>query len=248
MLKEERKALILREINLHNKVLSSDLSELLKVSEDTIRRDLLELEKEKKIIKVHGGALSKSFHLSLYHNNVYSLDNKQEIARKAISFLKNNMVILTTGGTTIMEFARMIPEGLSATFVTVSLPAAIEYANHDSIEVIFVGDRISKPSLIAVGARAVEEIREIKADLCLLGVNALDIEHGLTDSDWEIVQIKREMIKSSKVVIAPVITEKLDTFQRFKVCNLQDIDVIITERKGDDPLLEKYKNCGVEIM
>ncbi|MFA3781998.1 DeoR/GlpR family DNA-binding transcription regulator [Melioribacteraceae bacterium 4301-Me] len=248
MLKEERKSVILREVNLHNKVLSSDLCELLKVSEDTIRRDLLELEKEKKIIRVHGGALSKSFYLSLHSNSVYSLDGKQEIARKAISFLKNDMVVLSTGGTTIIEFAKIIPEELHATFITVSLPVAIEYTRHESIDVIFIGDKISKSSLISVGAHAVEQIRKIKADLCFVGVNALDIEHGLTDNDWEIVQIKKEIIKSSDKVIAPVITEKLDTHQRFKVCDIEEIDIIITEKDNQDPFFDKYKKIGVNIV
>jgi hypothetical protein len=62
MLKKERQSFILRQVNLHNKVLSTDLSQEMNVSEDTIRRDLNELSEERKIIKVHGGALSKSFH------------------------------------------------------------------------------------------------------------------------------------------------------------------------------------------
>src|SRR5205809_6213386 len=64
MLKRERQSFILRQVNLHKKVLSSDLSQEMKVSEDTIRRDLNELSENGKIIKVHGGALSKSFHRS----------------------------------------------------------------------------------------------------------------------------------------------------------------------------------------
>ena len=76
MLKKERQEFILREINLHNKVLTSDLCEAINVSEDTIRRDLSELAETGDIIKVHGGALSKSFHVSFQTNGVYSHDNK----------------------------------------------------------------------------------------------------------------------------------------------------------------------------
>jgi DeoR/GlpR family transcriptional regulator of sugar metabolism len=64
MLKKERQAYIIQQINVHNKVLSSDLSVQLDVSEDTVRRDLQELAEEGKLIKVHGGALSKSFHFT----------------------------------------------------------------------------------------------------------------------------------------------------------------------------------------
>ncbi len=70
MLKEERHRIIMKEINLHNKVLSVDLSTLLNVSEDTIRRDLKELSDENRVIKVHGGAISKfKFPTSPYSDN-----------------------------------------------------------------------------------------------------------------------------------------------------------------------------------
>ena len=87
MLKKERQALIMHKVNLHNKILSSDLSQEINVSEDTIRRDLNELAHLKKIIKVHGGALSKSFHNSFRHTNIYSFENKKIIAQKAVSLI-----------------------------------------------------------------------------------------------------------------------------------------------------------------
>src|ERR1044071_2091751 len=134
MLKRERQSFILRQVNLHNKVLSSDLSQEMKVSEDTIRRDLHELSDKGKVLKVHGGALSKSFHLSISQNSVYSLDAKQTIAQKAVHLIKDGMFVLTTGGTTIIELAKALPVELSATFITGSIPAAYEYTNHPNIE------------------------------------------------------------------------------------------------------------------
>ena len=83
MLKKERQAHILHRVNVHNRVLSGDLCTEMSVSEDTIRRDLNELSEQGKIIKVHGGALSKSFHSSLQPTDVYSQDKKIAIARKA---------------------------------------------------------------------------------------------------------------------------------------------------------------------
>src|SRR3954469_1782828 len=94
MLKKERHEYILKQINLHNKVLSSELSMQLEVSDDTIRRDLSELAELGEIIKVHGGALSRSYHFPSQHSNVYAQSAKKEIARKAISLLKDGMIIL----------------------------------------------------------------------------------------------------------------------------------------------------------
>ena len=248
MLKRERQAFIIHQVNLHNKILSSDLSQEINVSEDTIRRDLNELANMKKIIKVHGGALSKSFHNSFQHKNIYSIEHKKVIAQKAVSIIKDGMFVLTTGGTTIIELARALPEDLHATFFTGSLPAAFEYMHHPNIEVIIIGDRLSKSSQITVGGGAISKIREIKADLSFLGVNAIDIEYGITDSDWDIVQVKQAMIESSSKVVVLTISEKVNTTKRLKVCNVKDIDVLITELKPDDPMLELYAKSGIEII
>ena len=248
MLKKERQSFILRQVNIHNKVLSSDLSLEMKVSEDTIRRDLNELSEEGKVMKVHGGALSKSFHLSIPPGNIYSLDAKKTIAQKAVNLIKDGMFVLTTGGTTIIELAKALPPELTATFITGSIPAANEYTHHPNIELIFIGDKVSKTSQITVGGEAISKIRQIKADLCIVGTNALDTEYGLTDNDWDVVQIKKAMIESSGKVVSLSISEKLNTTQRIKVCDLADIDVLITELQPDNELLAKYKKAGLQIL
>ncbi len=248
MLKRERQTFILHQVNLHNKVLSVDLGLEMGVSEDTIRRDLNEMHQQEKLIKVHGGALSKSFHLSIKSNNVYALDDKKAIAVKACQLIKNGMFILTTGGTTIIELAKSLPHELCATFITVSLPAAYEYIHHPNIEVIFIGDRISRNSQISIGAEAISKIKDIRADLCFLGTNAIDVEHGLTDNDWDVVQIKKAMIESSEKVVSLTIAEKLNTRQRIKITDLNEIDVLITELEPDSKQLEPYTRAGLQVI
>lgn len=248
MLKKERQSFILRQVNLHNKVLSVDLSQQMDVSEDTIRRDLNEMAEQGKLIKVHGGALSRSFHLSIASDNVYALNSKKHIAMKACRLIKDGMFVLTTGGTTIIELAKALPPELSATFITVSLPAAYEYIHHPNIEVIFLGDRISRSSQISVGGSVVSRIKGIKADLCFLGTNAIDLQHGITDNDWEVVEVKKAMIESSDQVVSLAITEKLNTAQRIKVCDITRISTLVTELDPGDPLLNPYQETGIGIL
>jgi DeoR/GlpR family transcriptional regulator of sugar metabolism len=248
MLKQERQAYILHQVNLHNRIFSSDLSDQIEVSEDTIRRDLQELSEKGKIIKVHGGALSKSFHSSINNSQVYSIDQKKSIAQKAASLVKDGMFVLTSGGTTIIEMAKALPETLHATFITGSLPAALEYIHHPNIEVIFIGDKLSKSSQISVGAEAILKIKQIKADLCFLGINALDIEHGLTDNDWDVVQVKRAMIESSGKVVALSISEKINTSQNIQICRASELSVLISELSPNDVLFQPYKQQGIEVL
>ncbi len=249
MLKKERQAYILHQVNLHNKVLSSTLCTEINVSEDTIRRDLQELADEGKVIKVHGGALSQSFNeVHFPINGVYSQNQKITIAKKAANLISNGMFILTSGGTTIIELARSLPPQLKATFISGSIPAILEYMHHPNIEVILVGDRISKNSKITVGPEAIAKIKQVKADICFLGTNAIDAESGVTDSDWEVVQLKKAMIASCKRVVCLAISEKVNTVQPIQICGLSEIDTLITELDAGNPLLKPYADAGIEIL
>jgi DeoR/GlpR family transcriptional regulator of sugar metabolism len=201
------------------------------------------------VIKVHGGALSHSFsQVHFPSSEVYSQNNKRKIAQKAISLISNGMFILTSGGTTILEMARLLPPQLKATFISGSIAAILEYMNHPNIEVILIGDRISKGSKITVGPEAIAKVKQIKPDLCFLGTNAIDIQHGITDNDWEVVQLKRAMIESSQKVVCLSIAEKINTFQPIHICELSKIDILITELSADDPMLKPYAEAGIKVL
>jgi len=249
MLKKERQAYILHQVNLHNKVLCADLSVHMKVSDDTVRRDLQELSEEGKVIKVHGGALSPSFHTGVAASgNIYSYSNKQIIARKAISLLKDGMYVMTGGGTTILEMARTLPVQLNATFISGSIPVVYEYMNHPSIHVIVIGDKVSKQAKMTVGSEAISRIKEIKADLCFLGINAINLENGVSDNDWEVVQLKKAMISSANKLVCLTISEKINTSQPLQVCALGNIDILITELPPDSDLLTPYVKAGITVL
>jgi DeoR/GlpR family transcriptional regulator of sugar metabolism len=121
MLKRERQVYILHQVNLDNKVLCADLSQHINVSD------------------------SPSF-LRGHHSSkdVYSYQQKKIIAQKAASLIKDGMYVLTSGGNTIIEVARGLPPTLNATFISGSIPAIFEYMNHPNINVIVIGDKISK--------------------------------------------------------------------------------------------------------
>jgi DeoR/GlpR family transcriptional regulator of sugar metabolism len=77
-------------------------------------------------------------------------------------------------------------------------------------------------------------------DLCLLGTNSLSVEEGVTDSDWEVVQIKKAMIKSSQKLGVLSIVEKLNSNQKLRVCQLKDITYLITDLNPKHPSLEEF--------
>jgi len=248
LLKRERQAFIMKQINLHNRVLSADLGLMLNVSEDTIRRDLNELAELGELVKVHGGALSKSYHYDYASNTTYALPEKTIIAQKAVTLIEEGMYVMVGGGTTVRELVRLLPQDLKATFFTVSLTTALQLCDHPSVEVIFLGGKLIKNSQISVGGEVISRVNDINADLCILGTNAIDVTEGITDSDLEAVQVKKAMMKASKRTAIVTISEKLGSMQRLRVCDLSDIDFLITELIPSDPVFSNYDQNGLMIL
>ncbi len=248
MLKKERQAFILQQLNVHNKVISADLCGQLNVSEDTVRRDLQELSDEGVLLKVHGGALSKSFHFRLQNEPVYHEEEKRNIAEKAVTLISDGMVILLSGGTTIRQLINVLPPTLNATFITISIPIALELMNHPGSDVLFIGNKLNKNTQTAMDAEVVKKLAGIKADICFLGTNSIDVHAGITDSEWEVVEIKQSMVQASDQLVSMAISEKLNVAQRYRVCNIEEVDILITELDNVGGLVEPYRQKGVKIL
>jgi len=249
MAKKDRQKIILDEVRLHNRVLLNDLAILLEVSPDTVRRDIIELDESGKLMRVHGGAQAISYQPYNYNaHEIYFHDEKMKIAAKAVPLIKESSVSLISGGTTNLELARILPDDLKATFFTPSLPIAMQLLEHAGIEVIFLGGRLSRSSQIALGGNVLNTLANIKFDNCFLGTSYLDPDLGLTEFDWEVVQLKKAMISSARRVISLTISEKLGTTQRYKVCEIESINTLVTELDAADPKLEPFLNRGIDIL
>lgn len=246
--KEERKNLILKEINLHTRVSFETLSTKLFVSEDTVRRDINELESESLLIKVKGGAMTKAYHHSSTNNQTYAGESKQIIAQKTLGLLHDGMVLLIGGGTTIREFIRLIPDDLNLTIFTVTVLSAVELLDKPNVKIIMIGGSISSYSQMCVSGDVYNQLANIKVDLLILGTNALDIEGGFSDSDWETVQVKKAMIQASEKTAILTISEKLDTVLKMKIANLSEVDYVVTEVDPNDEKLQSYKKAVPSLV
>jgi DeoR/GlpR family transcriptional regulator of sugar metabolism len=91
-------------------------------------------------------------------------------------------------------------------------------------------------------------MKQIKPDICFLGTNAIDTKHGVTDNDWEVVQLKKAMLDSSKKVVCLAIAEKVNTVQPIQICSLDKIDILITELDPGNPVLKSYVDAGIEVL
>ena len=129
----------------------------------------------------------------------------------------------------MLGFAKMIPESLQCTFFTISPLVALELSERTNADVILIGGKLSRNTNITIGSQVVNQLSEIKVDICFLGTNSLSVEEGMTDSDWEVVQIKKAMIRCSNKTCILSIAEKLNTVQKMKVCNLNSLSYLVTD-------------------
>lgn len=248
MLKEERHQKILNEVLLRNRILINDIAEQLDVSVDTVRRDVKELDKKQLLKKVHGGAISLGFTSNKNLVEVYDINEKQLIARKAVDLIVDGSAIFIDGGTTCMELAKAIPNNKRITCFTLSLHIAMELAHKEGVDLIFIGGKVSKVSHMSISAGAINELSQITFDQSFIGTGYIDVLHGLSEFNWEVVQIKRAIIKSSKKTTLLCVSKKFNSQQKYKCVNVNAITTIVTELDPKDKLFEPFKPLNIKLI
>ena len=248
MLKEERLNLILDSLNKNHKVVLSDISKELKVSEDTVRRDIKELSAQKLLKEVRGGAIphAPGPH-DLKERANFAGRQKQIMAKKAVKLLKDGQVLILDSGTSTLAVADMLPEDLNLTVITNFFPIANMLEDRKGIEVFFAGGKLFRESFITTGHNVIEFYQNMRADICFLGICSIDLELGLTGHHYEECAVKKAMIKSSGQVIALSTPEKLNTAEAFHICPINALAGIITSSPEID-LLKPYKKAGINII
>ena len=248
MQKDKRQEVILEKLQLEGKVATLQLAEKLLVSEDTIRRDLNEMAQKGLLSKVHGGAISSIQKLYYYNDNVVKhQEEKNRIAKKASSLLQNGMTIIISDGTTNLAFARSIPKDLKATVFTYCLPIAMELTEHPGIEIIFLGGKIEKKSMVSLGNEVVNKFSNIHVDLCFLGTGSIGPLEGITEGSYEVSLIKRAIIAASDKVISLATSNKLGRRQSYTICKPAEIGLLITELDPTDDKLAEFAEVGIQL-
>lgn len=249
MLTTHRKQEILALLERDGQVIAKDVSRAMGVSEDTIRRDLRELAQEGLLQRVHGGALPASPAMADFAGREsIGAEGKVAIGRAAAAMIQPGQVVILDGGTTARQIARHIPLELRATIVTHSPTIALELVAHPKIEVILIGGRLFKHSVVAVGAQAIEAIAQIHADIFFMGVTGVHPKTGLTTGDFEEAAIKRALSHAAAETYVLASSEKLNAASPYAVIPLAEISGIITEKTADPAHMEFYKKLNIPVI
>jgi DeoR/GlpR family transcriptional regulator of sugar metabolism len=247
MLTAERKQAILERLEHDGRVVASQLVTSLGVSEDTVRRDLRDLADQGLLHRVHGGALASApATVSFARRLEVGQEEKIALADAALPLLDEARVIVLDGGTTALELARRLPPLYAGTVVSNAPPVASALASHPNAEVVLVGGRLLKDAQVAVGAAAVEALRTVHADVCVLGICSLHPDAGVTTLDNDEADVKRAMVACSGVVIALATADKLRSASPWVVASLADVDHLVTD--GGDELTRAYTTAGINVV
>src|SRR5580698_1006310 len=249
MLTTHRKREILALLKRNGQVIAKEVSRSMRVSEDTIRRDLREMSQAGLLQRVHGGALPASPAIADFAGRErIAPEGKVAIGRAAARMIQPGQVIMLDGGTTARQVARHISLDARATIVTHSPTIALELLDHANVEVILIGGRLFKHSVVAVGAVAIKAIADVHADTYFMGVTGVHPKTGLTTGDYEEAAVKRALSQAAAETIVLASSEKLNTASPYVVVSLSEISGIITERSTPEALTRPYEKMKIPVI
>jgi DeoR/GlpR family transcriptional regulator of sugar metabolism len=249
MLTKQRKNHIIEVLRRDGQVVAKQLSAELSLSEDTIRRDLRELSREGLLQRVHGGGLPSSPALADFSGREQVVpDEKIAIGRAAAVLVQPGQIVFIDGGTTAVQMARHLAPTLQATVITHSPSVAVELVPKSGIEVVMIGGRLFKHSIVSLGAGTLEEIRRFRADSYFMGVTGIHPDAGLTTGDLEEANIKRALMTAAAETIVLASSEKLGRASAYAIASVDNVSTLVVIDRVAGATLKPYRKRGITII
>ncbi|MBV8586020.1 MAG: DeoR/GlpR transcriptional regulator [Verrucomicrobia bacterium] len=248
MLVTQRKQLLLQRLRQDGQLIAKALSQELGVSEDTIRRDLRELAEDGRLQRVHGGALPASPAVSDFtRRQQLSTEGKAAIGKAAAAMVRSGQVVLLDGGTTAVQVVRHLALDVHATVVTHSPTIAVELINHPAVEVVLLGGRLFKHSVVTVGAAVIEAASQIRADTFFMGVTGIHPEAGLSTGDLEEALVKRALSRRAAETFVLASAEKLHAASAYVIAPVSEVSGMIVEADTPREMIAPFEKAGLVV-
>lgn len=245
----ERHSIILELLREFGKVDVADLSSKLKVSAVTIRKDLDLLEEKKLLYRTHGGAILADPYIAtkkVSEKEKLRPEVKRRIGLKAVELLSPQDALIIASGTTVQAFARCI-ENMKLTVITSAMNVAMELLDKPDIEIIQLGGIIRHSSASAVSEYAIRMLDNFSCSKLFLGVDGIDPEYGLSTTHIQEACLNQAMIAAATKTIVLADSSKFGRRGFSKICNMSDIDWVITDSGISPKMLEAIEEQGVKV-
>lgn len=237
MLNEERKLLILKEVNDRGGVTVQDLKDKFDVSESTIRRAITDLSREGKLVKVFGGAVAldakETEELSVRIKESLNKEEKMKIAEYAASLIEPGDYVFIDSGTTTQFMLEHIRQK-NAVYVTNAVYHAREMARR-GFKILLIGGELKENTEAIVGADAILHIQKYHFSKGFFGTNGINVKLGFTTPDVREALVKRVAIENT-VAGSRFILADHDKFGKSSAVTFSDFGgtLVITDRRPDN--------------
>jgi DeoR family transcriptional regulator of aga operon len=250
---------LLELLNERGRLEIEDVAAELGVSAATIRRDLDQLAQQQLVTRTRGGAVSNavSYDLPLRYKTARNADEKQRIAAAAAALVRRGTILALTGGTTASEVARAIASRGSlqlmdgepaVTIVTNAVNIANELTIRPQVKVVMTGGVARTASYELIGPLAQRTLEELSLEMAILGVNGIDPAYGATVANEGEASINGLMAARARQVVVVADSSKLGAQSFARVCPVSAVDILITDTRAPDDLIEAFEKAGVRTQ
>lgn len=229
----------------------TEIADQLNVSGETVRRDLLALERAGELRRVHGGAMASNVHSSEPDRRRRSeslQDEKRQIGRIVAGLLEPDDTVFMDVGTTVEAVAGSLPEDFVGTVVTNSLAVGSILNERDRLELFVAGGRVRLGEMSTYGPDTLAFVGEFHAAVAVIGSGGVHPETGLTDYSVEDIALKRLMIERASRSYIVATGDKLGMQAKRFVCSLHDVDGVITDLGAPAAVVEALRAQGVDVL
>lgn len=254
MTRADRLSALLERLVDHGRIDVESSAEHFKVSAATIRRDLDHLAEQQLLARTHGGAMpnSTSYDLPLRYKTPSRSEAKSRIAQRAVEMLWPGCSVALSGGTTTVEIAHTIPTSSplqhGVTVVTNALNIATELTVRPYIKIVTCGGVARSQSYELVGPLASETLSQLTPDICFLGTSGIDGNARVTANDEEEAAINQIMVTRAQRCIVVADASKLATAGFSRICDLADIDAVLTDSEAHPDHVQRIRSAGPEVI
>jgi DeoR family transcriptional regulator of aga operon len=249
MRQTERLATILERLSADRSVGVADLAASLRVSAATIRRDLVLLQDQRLLSRTHGGAVAQGliYELPLRYKGARRQDEKRRIAAVAAGRVADGMAVGLTGGTTCTEVARELVERQRLTVVTNALNIASELAVRPNLKLVVTGGTARPESYELIGPLAEQALAGLNLDVAFIGVDGIDDRTGCTTHHEVEAHTDLALIERAGRVIVVADSSKIGRTAFARICPIERVDELITDRGASVRAVHALREAGVAI-
>ena len=247
----ERRKFILDNIVREGFVKVAELAESLGVTQTTIRKDLNYLEAQGVLQRAHGSAIPSSpqiMDINLSAKKLINYEEKLKIAEKAASLIKSDDSILVASGSTITMFAEALKPKGRLNVVSISVNISAHLGDIPGITVMQVGGILYGNTLSVLGAEASKTIENLFCSKVFFGVDGIDLDYGITCGTGEEASITQKMIQSAQTSIVLTDSSKIGKRGFARICEVGDIDILITDSGMPMEIRQRIENMGVKLI